>query len=225
VRVSFDLAVWFDPAPITHEQAAATYGILCDTEDGAAPTQPQVAAFYQELTTRFPDLRGSDDSPWATDLTTTPTAVVLTIVWSRANEIAEIIDELAMRHGLVCHDPQIDITSQPRMHAGQITLECSNGSRSVEPGPASIEQALRRLSRNNWYAILERSEDWWVQVGDGATAGTREGWYALERRDGSADQQYRANVADLDKVITAFQRFAQGDESWIRGFSWLKITV
>ena len=46
--MSFDLAVWFEPEPITNQEAAERYEGLCEA-DGASPTHPRVAAFYREV--------------------------------------------------------------------------------------------------------------------------------------------------------------------------------
>jgi hypothetical protein len=46
-----------------------------------------------------------------------------------------------------------------------------------------------------------------VQVGYGEQAGTRPGWYALERSDGSADQHFRAELTNVDDVVRAFVGF------------------
>jgi hypothetical protein len=230
--MSFDLGVWFEPEPITDRRAAEKYQSLCDLDPGdAAPTHPQVAAFYRDLTALFPDLDATadaetpEDSPWTAGLSTTPTSVVMTIVWSRATEVAQIVRELADRHGLICHDPQSGATSHPDFaHTGQrLSLSSCNGSRSINPGAARIEQALRRLSVDNWFVLMERDDDWWIQVGYGEQAGTRPGWYALERREGSAENHYGTTVSDLNEVIRAFQKYAKSDESWTRRFAWNKV--
>jgi hypothetical protein len=230
--MSFDLGVWFEPEPITDQRAVERYQSLCDADaDSATPTHPRAAAFYRDLTELFPDLDATADaetierSPWTAGLSTTPASVIMAIAWSRAAEVADIVRELADRHGLICHDPQSGATSHPDVaHTGQrLSLSSCNGSRSINPAPAHIEQTLRRLSIDNWFVILEQHDGWWIQVGYGDQAGTRPGWYALERRDGSAEHHYGTTVSDLNDVIKAFQQYAQGDESWTRRFAWNKI--
>jgi hypothetical protein len=230
--MSFDLGVWFEPEPIIDQQAAEKYQNLCGIDpDSATPAHPRVAAFYRELTELFPDLDATADadrierSPWTAGLSTTPTSVIMAITWSRATEVADIVRELAHRHGLICYDPQSGAASQPHFtRSGQrLSLSSSNGSRSINPAPARIDQTLRRLSLDNWFAIMERDDDWWIQVGYGEQAGTRPGWYALERRDGSTEDHYGTTVSDLNEVVRAFQQYAQGDESWTRRFAWKKV--
>jgi hypothetical protein len=230
--MSFDLGVWFESEPVTDQQAAGKYQTLCDLDaDNAAPTHPQAAAFYRDLTAIFPDLDATADaeaaerSPWTAGLSTTPTSVVMTIAWSRAPEVAQIVRELADQHGLTCHDPQSGATSHPDFApTGQrLSLSSCNGSRSINPAPALIEQTLRRLSVDNWFVLMERDDDRWIQVGYGEQAGARPGWYALERREGSAENHYGTTVSDLNEVIKAFQHHAEGDESWTRRFAWNKV--
>ena len=63
-------------------------------------------------------------------------------------------------------------------------------------------------------------DGWFVQVGVGEQAGTRAGWYALERQDGDPGRHYRTTVTDLQEIIVAFTRFATGDPTWTRRFAW-----
>jgi hypothetical protein len=148
----------------------------------------------------------------------------MTITWSRAAEMAKTVRELADRHGLICYDPQSGATNHPDFaHTGQrLSLTSCNGSTSINPRPARIEQTLRQISGDNWFVIMERDDNWWIQVGSGARAGTQPGWYALERSDGSVEDHYRTTVSDLNEVIKAFQQYAEGDESWTRRFAWNK---
>jgi hypothetical protein len=232
--MSFDLGVWFEPEPITDEQAADKYRKLCNTDvDSAVPAHPRVAAFYRDLTERFPDVADTGDveafeqSPWTAGLSTTPASVIMTISWPRAAEITAVVRQLANRHRLICHDPQTGATSHPdfTLNGHGLSLSSCNGSRSIDPTPARIEQTLRRLSVDNWFVLLERDDDHWIQVGYSEQAGTRAGWYALERRDGSAEQHYGTVVSDLHEVIKAFQQYAANDESWMRRFAWNKVEI
>jgi hypothetical protein len=52
---------------------------------------------------------------------------------------------------------------------------------------------------------------------DSQAAGTRPGWYTLERRDGAPEHHYRAEIANLDDVIRALIGFLQDDPTIPRG--------
>ncbi|QFU88364.1 hypothetical protein [Amycolatopsis sp. YIM 10] len=227
--MSYDLAVWHEPAGIAADQAARKYTRLITEEPGTDPTHPRVAAFYRELTARYPELDGlpdDDSSPWSVRLTVTSAAVVMCLVWSRADEVGPQVRSLADRHGLVVFDPQNESVHHPEAMRTKPTLVLSTcgGSQADNPDPETIKRTLRTLSLGNWFAVLERG-DTYVQVGFGENAGTRPGWYALERRDGSADKHFRAEVADLDEIIAAFTGFAGHDGAWPQRFSWRKVVL
>jgi hypothetical protein len=59
--MSFDLAVWPEPAVVTAEAAERTYESLCEREPGAVPADARVVAFHRELTARYPSL---SSLPW-----------------------------------------------------------------------------------------------------------------------------------------------------------------
>jgi hypothetical protein len=230
--MSFDLAVWYEPSVITADAAQAMYGELCrqDPPAKAVPTHPQVTAFYQDLIKQNPRLSSlsaeqeTAQSPWATELGVLADSVIMSIVWPQAERVVVVIRELAERHGLVCYDPQQSVVHHPPALRTGVALALSfcDGSRFDDPDPAAIDQALRRLSRHNWFAVLER-DNWYVQVGYGTQAGTRSGWYALERRDGAADQHFRTELSDINEIITAFTGFAGGEETWQHRFAWRKV--
>jgi hypothetical protein len=226
--MSFDLAVWYEPQPISEAQASATYLALCDADESPAPARPEVAGFHRELTGRFPDLDTAADvdaSPWTCRLGITADAVLMTIAWSRADEVKPIVRELAARHGLVCHNPQTGDTDQPLPagHVPPLTLSSYEDGRTVDPAWSAIEAALRRLTADNWFVILERGEGTFVQAGFGDKAGTAHGWYLVERRDGAPDRHVRTTQSDLAEVIAAFRHFAEDDPQWDRRFTWRPI--
>jgi hypothetical protein len=79
-------------------------------------------------------------------------------------------------------------------------------------GRQVVELATRR--------VVGSADGWYVQVGVGPQAGTRPGWYALERHDGDPSGHYRAVVTDLGEVIAAFTGFAADDPDWTRRCAW-----
>jgi hypothetical protein len=92
-------------------------------------------------------------------------------------------------------------------------------------GPDVVRKVLVEVSADYYFAVLTRSDDWYLQVGYGLQAGTRSGWYALERRDGALDQHYRAEVTDLEEVVRAFVGFTQDDPTIVHRFPWRTYSV
>jgi hypothetical protein len=76
--------------------------------------------------------------------------------------------------------------------------------------------ALAKLDGiDNSFALLMHSDEVYMQ-----TAIQERGLYALEYRDESGKQYETAVMATQGQVITAFQKYARGDRSWLRDFRW-----
>jgi hypothetical protein len=101
-----------------------------------------------------------------------------------------------------------------------VVFTTPRGRQISNPSVDVLRQVLPELGSDGWYAVLERRDGWFVQVGYGASAGTRPGWYALERQEGSVSEHYRTETTDLREVIEAFVGFATDDPDWTRRFTW-----
>jgi hypothetical protein len=134
--------------------------------------------------------------------------------------IAEIRDQLGcpLPDATGIYHQRAQLISDP--HPPATVLTTPSGRTINNPSRETVHQALTQLGSAGWYAILERPDGWYVQVGVGAQAGTRPGGYALERQDGGPSQHYRTIVIDLSEVIAAFTGFAGGDPNWSRRFAW-----
>ena len=111
--MSFDLAVMNVHASISLGEAAEIYGELCEGNYGVLQPSERIDTFYRELVERYPDIDSySDDEvdncPWSVEIDVSDGAVVMCIVWSRAEELAPVVMKLAEKHGLACYDPQDD---------------------------------------------------------------------------------------------------------------------
>lgn len=145
--------------------------------------------------------------------------------FSQAPEISPGILELAGRYGLVCYDPQAGQVHHPAQatSSGLLRLESCDGGRAVDPSTDEIQRQVRRLSRANWYAWLEREEGTYVQAGLGPNSGAPEGKYFLEYREGSPEQHYRALVDNLDDIAAGFLGFASGEDGWKSARNWTRL--
>jgi hypothetical protein len=109
--MSFDLGVWHSDGPLTDQEAGDLYVKLCEQTWIPIEENAAVAAFYAELTNRYPEIdtlpeEGLDNCPWSCAHDRSGLHVLMAMVWSRCGEIAPQVRELAEKHGLVCFDPQ-----------------------------------------------------------------------------------------------------------------------
>ena len=135
--MSFDLGVWNSEGPITDGQASEIYGRLCEDWPYLEGESKAVEAFYQELIQRWPEIDtiledevgDFDRCPWSCALERSGRAVVMACVWSKATDVAQFVERLARKHGLVLFDPQ----------SGRVTLPPH-----LEPPKPSFFQRLFR---------------------------------------------------------------------------------
>ena len=109
--MSFDLAVLSIEKSISTDKAVEIYRELCDGNYEILRPSDKIDAFYQELTQKFPDIDSYsddevDDCPWSVEIDVSDGAVIMSMVWSRVEELAPYVMELAERHHLACFDPQ-----------------------------------------------------------------------------------------------------------------------
>ncbi|SNT51466.1 hypothetical protein SAMN05421812_10825 [Asanoa hainanensis] len=95
-----------------------------------------------------------------------------------------------------------------------LTLTTADGTQVPDPDPAQIAAALRALTIDDWFAILEFSDDTFLQVAVKADS------YALERRAGGDETHVGTEVTTVDEVVEAFQAYARQDPTWIAGHTW-----
>lgn len=104
-----------------------------------------------------------------------------------------------------------------------VTLCLADGSRLPNPGPADLERAVRDLSGDRYFAIVDRGAGHYVQVAFVEGRRKRPAWYALERREGSAERHYQCAVTEVDEVVEAFTAYASGQPGWEERFGWQRI--
>ncbi|MCP2266910.1 hypothetical protein ACFQHV_13425 [Promicromonospora thailandica] len=110
--MSFDLAFWYpDDADVDPAAAFDVYDRVADGELGVVPEHPAVARFAEEMLEVYPETDAG--SPWAAACWVTPESVVVSISWSRAEEVGPVLASLAWDHGLVTYDPQAQVLHLP----------------------------------------------------------------------------------------------------------------
>jgi hypothetical protein len=227
--VSFDLGVWFAEARPSRAAAAETYQRLCAGEPAAVRPGGVVSGFYAALVAEFPEAAdaGGGSSPWSAGLDVGDGWVVMAMQWGRVAEVAPRVIELAARSGLVCFDPQAGVVHVPPAlrSADALELQSCVGLPVGDPDLESVERAVRRLSAENWFVILEAPSGRYVQVGSGARAGAAAGGYAVEFRDGSPDRHYRCLLHDREQVVSVFVDFTRDPAMRPAGVAWKKASL
>jgi hypothetical protein len=231
--MSYDLAVWEGDRPANDVDAAAEFGRLHDrfmaSDDAVQPTV-RIVGYINALLDRYPDIgtAAGADSPWSTAPLLGEASgplVYFPMVWSRCTEVSAWAAGVAEAHGLNCFDPQREQLRTPWGRPWRFELTSARGGSFRDPDADTVRRVLARVSAEHHFAVLSRADDWYVHVGYGEPAGTRSGWYVLERRDGTPDRHFRAEVANLEEVVRAFVGFLQDDPTLGPRFHWRSHTV
>ncbi|MEU5876051.1 hypothetical protein [Spirillospora sp. NPDC047279] len=228
--MSFDLCVWREEHPVTAEQALLKYRWLMGAEEWSGPEpemfpDERVGTFHAEILNVYPPLNdvAEGESPWSMDPFEMPDNYVsLCMGFSEAQNASPTIIELAMRHGLVCFDPQVSRVHNPPeiVDSDGPHLVFFDGGIVNEPRPEDLPRLLHQITDRNWFAHLDIRPGWYVQAGLGEKAGgAPDGMYGVEYREGSADRHFRYVTGDIDEVVSAFQGFAEGREDWKTTFT------
>ncbi len=113
--MSFDLAVFRAARALDDTDATSLYVALCAGAKDAARHEaearllvtPELDAFYTKLTAIYPELDDDEDeSPFSCAIEREPKYVILNLSFSRAAEVAHVVEKLALAHGLDTFDPQ-----------------------------------------------------------------------------------------------------------------------
>jgi len=181
-----DLIVWHEPERITHAEAAAK------TQYQA---HPGVAAFAAE----------ADGSIVGGDRTS---HVVLSI----KDGAVPSIRYLAAKHRLVCYEPSRRAVLNPPLlrRAGAFELTFCVGHSIDDPSPQHLAAAVRGLTEQNWFIVLNDGDEHFVQVA------RSNGGHLMEYKD---EGLFQTEVPDADVVIEALCEHAAG-APWRDRFEW-----
>ncbi|MFI5890677.1 hypothetical protein ACIA5D_11230 [Actinoplanes sp. NPDC051513] len=93
------------------------------------------------------------------------------------------------------------------------------------PGPDQLERVVRGLNEERFFALLERSDGAYAQVGFGPKAGAAPGIYALEHRAAPEGEHLRAETGNQDEAVAFLQRFRAGDDGWRAHHEWRRLEL
>jgi hypothetical protein len=220
--VSFDLYVWHEPDSISVGDAEAKLEPHHDGEPAVFAAHPAVGRCFDALVERFP-LEG-DDSVWSVPPARSETLLELFCVSRHGPEIADVLRDLAAEHGVVCYVvfPRRLQPDGPGF-APRFTMTSAALRKVYDPDADEVRRQVTRVGRGNEFAILERADGRFVQVGYGDFVGVPPGTYALEYREG--DDQYQAKTTDVAMAVRFLQEFLAGDETWKRRHLWRRLEL
>ncbi|MCP2327293.1 hypothetical protein HDA40_005800 [Hamadaea flava] len=230
--MSFDLYVWHEPAPLTADAALGKLEQWAEGAEDPFAAHPAVMAMRNALLERFPpleSLRAEElDSSGVWSLTPEPSESILSIsiIWSRAAEVGEAVAAMANDYGLVCYEPGFHIVNPNAPgYIPAFVLTSAAYPDVPDPDAQRIEWTVRKLSNENHYAVLERADGWYVQVGFGEKVGAPAGTYGLEYREGSSDSGARAETRDVAEAVRLLQEFLGGQEHWKHRHAWKALAL
>ena len=122
--MSFDLGIWYPHTNLSNKQAGELYANLCESEFTELAPHASVDAFYEELTSKHPEIDTVPDDkiddhdlcPWSCALDRSPAHVIMPCVWSKAEYVHSFVHSLAAKHGLAVYDPQSELITYPPGH-------------------------------------------------------------------------------------------------------------
>lgn len=125
--MSCDFFVWYPQKRVSNAEATELYLRVCDGDASALTPHPSIDAFYAELTSRHPEIDtiprekidDHDYCPWSCKLDYSASYVIMCCVWPKANELYELVQDLARKHGLALFDPQSEKVTYPDDSTGE----------------------------------------------------------------------------------------------------------
>lgn len=119
--MSFDLGVWYSEKALTPKQAGEIYLKLCDGKSDFKGENLRVVAFYDELVKKWPEIDFVPDDkiddhdycPWSCAIDRSGMHVLVSCVWSKAQDVAIFVEQLAVRHELLLYNPKKNLVKLP----------------------------------------------------------------------------------------------------------------
>ncbi|MFI7533006.1 hypothetical protein [Streptosporangium sp. NPDC049376] len=204
--MSFELAVWHEPEPITAERAAEVLRALREGDTRAVRPHPGVT----EFTAAFPEAVSFGDSP---------AYALLTVDFERSDEIAGEAFALARECGLVCYDPQRGLVHNlaPLGAYPGMQLRTGDGMIVVDPDLRLVGDAVATMSPQNPFTALVVFGEHFVQSSPEITG------YELEYKDSARDVMVRTHVPEIGAVREAFVEYAEGGRSFLERHDWRRV--
>ncbi|WP_329090861.1 hypothetical protein [Streptosporangium sp. NBC_01469] len=221
--MSFELAVWYEPKPITREHAENIFRSLRhgDRENAGTPSPGELrhgtgpGPDEREDAEAYPGVAAfADRLPGAEWLS--PAHVLVGVEPERADEVSAEVFALAAECGLVCYDPQRGLVHNLSPRGVYPTMEMRTGDGMIVVGPdlQLISDALATMSPQNPFTALVVFGEHFVQSSPEISG------YELEYKDSVRDRMFRTHVPDLGAVQDAFTEYATGERAFLERHDW-----
>jgi hypothetical protein len=220
--VSFELAVWYEPKPITREHAENVFQALrhgTPKDRGTPPSdlseERDPRPEEREASEAYPGVAAfADRLPGAEWLS--PGHVLVTVDLERADEVSAEVFALAAECGLVCYDPQRGLVHNLSPRGVYPTMEMRTGDGMIVVGPdlRLISDTLTTMSPQNPFTALVVFGEHFVQSSPEISG------YELEYKDSVRDRMFRTHVSDLKAVQDAFTEYATGERAFLERHDW-----
>jgi hypothetical protein len=214
------LFVWHETKPLSADEARSKVDRWAAGDTGVFARHPEVAAFLYALVEKFP---ASDPlGVWKSMPPPSDQVVAISCTWLGAALVAQAAAELATEHGLVCYEPRSHILNPNAPgYVPEFVLTGAGAPAIPDPDAQRLDWAVRRLNDRNYYAILDRADGRFAQVGYGPSAGLPAGTWALEYEE---DGLHATRTTDVAEAVQFLQDYLAEDSGWRERHTWQRLT-
>lgn len=188
--------VWDEPAPISRDQARATYLAAKKTEPAQEGT-PEIAKELPGVVTAYGG------------------RVLVTMDLDTMDEMSAQVFAAARAHGLVCYDPQRDLVHNVAPLGAYPGMQLHTGDGLVvhDPDLGLVHDVLATMSAQNPFVALVTFGRHFLQVSPVGEPAA----YELEYKEGTMS---RALLPELEEVRRAFHEYATGGRGFLGRHAW-----
>lgn len=119
--MSYDLAIWRTEESLSHSKPSDLYQSLCEGQKTPLQEHSSLDSFYKALISVYPELDSLTDDeaddvdlcPWSNEIDKQQGAFIVSCVFSKAEEVQQLVMKLAASYGLSVFDPQEGILFEP----------------------------------------------------------------------------------------------------------------
>jgi len=219
--MGLNLFVWHETAPISATDARAKVDRWNAGDRQVFAHRAEVAGFREALLRRFPahDPLGV----WKSVPPPSDQVVTASCTWLGAALVAQAATDLATEHGLVCYEPASHILHPNAAgYVAQFVLTAAGVPTIPDPDAKRLDWVVRRLDDRNFFAVLDRADGRFAQVGYGPQAGLPAGTWALEYYE---DGLFRTRTPEVEEAVRFFQDYLADDDAWRGRHTWQPVNL